>query len=42
VSNYINVPNYVQTVKSSLRYGDFSVFQDGSRRHLGFLNFLKI
>ena len=26
-------------VKPRLRYGDFSIFQDGGRRHLGFLKF---
>jgi len=26
-------------VKPLPRYGDFSIFEDGARRHLGFLNF---
>jgi len=28
-----------QSVRLLLRYGDFSISQDGSRHHLGFLNF---
>jgi len=28
-----------KSVKTRLRYGDFSIFQDGGRRHLGFLKF---
>jgi len=32
------VPNFVAiAVKPLPRYGDFSIFQDGGRRHLGFL-----
>jgi len=29
-------------VFKSLQYGDFSIFQDGGRRHLGFFLFLKV
>jgi len=29
-----------RSVKPLLRYGNFSLFQDGGRRHLGFLKFL--
>jgi len=28
-----------QSIKPLQRYGDFSIFQDCGRRHLGFLNF---
>jgi len=28
-----------KSVKQQPRYGDFSIFQDGGRRHLAFLNF---
>jgi len=28
-----------KSVKPRPKYGDFSIFQDGGRRHLGFLNF---
>jgi len=28
-----------QLVKGLLRYGEFSIFQNGGGRHLGFLNF---
>jgi len=28
-----------RAVKPMWRYGDFSIFQDGARRHLGFINF---
>ena len=28
-----------KSVRPRPRYGDFSIFQDGGRRHLGFLNF---
>jgi len=30
---------WLKSVKARPRYGDFSIFQDGGRRHLGFLNF---
>ena len=28
-----------KSLKPQLRYGDFAIFQDGDRRHLGFLKF---
>jgi len=31
--------NHSQSVQPRPRYGDFSIIQDGGRRHLGFSNF---
>jgi len=30
---------WLKSVKMWPRYGDFSIFQDGGRRHIGFLKF---
>jgi len=32
------MPNFV-AIGQDMRYGDFSIFRDGGRRHLGFLKF---
>ena len=37
--NCITMPNVGRAVKPMQRYGDFSIFQDGGHRHLGFTNF---
>ena len=39
MSKCISVPNCVEIVELRPRYGDFSIFKDGGRRHLGFLKF---
>jgi len=36
-SNCVALPNFVEIGKSRPIYGDFSIFQDRGRRHLGFL-----
>jgi len=35
-SNYVTMPNFVEIAQTRPRYRDFSIFQDGGRRHLGF------
>jgi len=38
-SNCVTMPNLWQLVKLLLRYGEFSIYQNGGRRHLGLLKF---
>ena len=38
-SNCLIVPNFVEIAQTVAEICDFSIFQDGDRRHFGFLNF---
>ena len=37
--NCVAVPNLVEIGQTAAENGDFSIFQDGGRRHLGFFKF---
>jgi len=38
-SNCLTMPNSSKSLQPRPRYGDFAIFQDGGRRHVGFLKF---